>query len=76
MTAAGDDQLDVVRAHLAAIRRDAESEAATAQLGHDLARIRADLQRLAEAHAAAWQAMEPLSRPAAAAQPADRPSAG
>ena len=60
MTAAGDHELDAVRAHLAALRPDAESEA-TARLGVDLARIRADLQRLAEAHAAAWRAMAPLS---------------
>lgn len=61
MTAARDHELDAVRAHLAALRPDSESEGASERLGADLARIRAGLQRLAEAHAEAWRAMEPLS---------------
>jgi hypothetical protein len=60
MTAAGDHELDAVRAHLAALRPDADTEAASAQLGLDLARIRADLVRLAESHAAAWRDLEPF----------------
>jgi hypothetical protein len=61
MTAAGDHDLDVVRERLAALRVDAAAEAASAELGVELARIRADLHRLAESHAAAWRDMEPLS---------------
>jgi hypothetical protein len=63
MTAAGDHELDAVRAHLAALRLDAESAAASARIGVDLARIRADLHRLAESHAEEWAQMAPLSEP-------------
>ena len=61
MTAAGDHELDFVRERLAALRADSDAEAAAAKLGSELARIRGDLHRLAEAHAAAWRAMEPLA---------------
>ena len=61
MTAAGDNELDAVRAHLAALRLDAEAAAESAQIGVDLARIRADLHRLAESHAQEWAQLEPLS---------------
>jgi hypothetical protein len=63
MTAAGDHELDAVRANLAALRIDAESAAESAQIGVDLARIRADLHRLAETHAEEWRRMEPLTSP-------------
>jgi hypothetical protein len=67
MTAAGDHELDAVRARLAALRMDAEGEAT--DIGVDLARIRADLHRLAEAHAEAWRHMEPLTPPPGAEAP-------
>lgn len=64
MTAAGDNELDAVRAHLAALRLDADGAAQAAQIGVDLARIRADLHRLAESHAEEWARIGPLSGPA------------
>jgi len=41
------DELDVLRARLAALRSDTD-EAATAEMSADLARIRADLRKLAD----------------------------
>ena len=41
------DELDALRARLAALRSDTD-EAATAEMTADLARIRADLRRLAD----------------------------
>jgi hypothetical protein len=63
MTAAGDHELDAVRARLAALRADGEADASSTEIGVDLARIRADLHRLAEAHAEAWRHMDPLTPP-------------
>lgn len=68
MTAAGDHELDAVRAHLAALRLETDTTAESARIGVDLARIRADLHRLAESHAEEWRRMEPLTR---ADQPGD-----
>jgi len=68
MTAAGDHELDAVRARLAALRTDAGVQASSAEIGVDLARIRGDLHRLAEAHAEAWRHLERLSPPPGAAE--------
>ena len=61
MTAAKDHELDFVRERLRALRADSDTAAASAELGTELARIRGDLHRLAESHAAAWRAMQPLA---------------
>jgi hypothetical protein len=58
------DEFDLLRRRLIALREDPDAaDAASAAMKADLARIRAELHRLAQVHAQSWRDFARFARP-------------